>query len=156
SIVSGPLGTGPVNLTGGVLQNANSSIPEYVANSVTLHNAVTLINANTTIGGPAAPAAGAGGDINLAGPVTLRGASDTVNVVAGITSTISGNISGTGARTKAGAGPLLLSGNNTFGGGVTVNPTTGVLGNVGNLIVGSATALGTGLLTLAGGTLQDD
>ena len=47
---------------------------------------------------------------------------------------------------------MLLSGNNTFTGGVTVTAgTTGFLGNVGDLIVGSNTALGMGLLTLNGG-----
>src|SRR5262249_6742201 len=72
-LVSGPLGTGPVNLTGGVLQNANTTATsagqnQYTGAAITLHNAVNLINANFIIG--AGNALG-GGDINLAGPVNI-------------------------------------------------------------------------------------
>jgi len=121
-------------------------------NAITLHNTFNFINANTTVAGGSQVNAGAGGNITLAGPVTLGGASNTVGVSSGFDFTISGNISGTGQLTKTNTGALLLSGNNTFSGGVTVNATAGVNGNVGNLIVGSDTALGTGVLTLNGGT----
>ena len=159
NITNGPLGTGAINLTGGTFQNGNTSVPDFLANSITLHNAITLANASATIAGGAASAAGAGGNVNLAGPMSITGNANSVSVDGNSSSfnlTFSGNISGSGSLTKAGAGPLLLSGNNTFSGGVNVTAGAGVLGNVGNLIVGSNTALGTGLLTLAGGTLQDD
>ena len=53
---------------------------------------------------------------------------------------ISDAISGSGALKVAGAGELTLSGNNTFSGGVTIES--------GRLVVGSATALGTGTVTV--------
>src|SRR5262249_41166589 len=117
---------------------------------------LTLINANIVVAGGAATNSGAGGNITLAGPVTLGGANNTVGVSSGFNFTISGNIGGTGALTQNNVGALLLSGNNTFTGGVTLSAGSGVTGNVANLIVGSNTALGAGVLTLNGGTLQDD
>src|SRR5262249_42548100 len=131
--------------------------PGFDGNAITLHSTINLINASTTVAGPAATAtAGAGGNITLAGPMILNGAANTVAVTSGFDFTISGPISGPGQLTKTNTGALLLSGNNTFSGGVTVSAGSGLLGNVGNLIVGSDTALGTGVLTLNGGTLQDD
>ncbi|MGF0068499.1 beta strand repeat-containing protein [Candidatus Spyradosoma sp. SGI.093] len=53
---------------------------------------------------------------------------------------ISDAISGAGALKLSGAGSLTLSGNNTFSGGVTIES--------GRLVVGSATALGTGTVTV--------
>lgn len=157
AVTKGPLGTGPTNLTGGVLQNGNTGVADYSVNSVTLHNAVTLINTSTVIGGPATTAAGDGGEMTLAGPVTVGGANNNFGTAVGFGFTISGNISGTGNLNRANnSGGMLLSGNNTFSGGVTVTGVAGVLGNVGNLVVGSGTALGTGIATLNGGTLQDD
>ena len=164
-ISSGPLGTGAVNLTGGLttnyatLQNASTVVSEYVVNSITLHNAITLTNANALIGGNApsvsngtySAAAGAGGDINLGGTVTVTGNSN-LNVANGINFTISGNVVGPNGNliaNNAYHGPLMLTGNNSaLAGGITVSG--------GTLVVGSSTALGTGILTLAGGTLQDD
>lgn len=158
-VTKGPHGTGAVNPTGGVIQNANTNVADYSVNSVTLHNALTLINAATIIGGPAVTTAGAGGDMIFGGPVTVGGENNNVGVAVDMNVTMSGTISGTGNLNRAGAtntGALLLSGNNTFTGGVTVTAGGGVLGNVGNPIVGSDTALGTGVVTLNGGTLQDD
>ena len=64
--------------------------------------------------------------------------------------TISGPITGSGAITKVGLGAMLLSGSNAFSGGVNAN--------AGTVIVGSPTALGAGVgvVTMAGGTIQDD
>ncbi|HEV2970839.1 MAG TPA: autotransporter-associated beta strand repeat-containing protein [Pirellulales bacterium] len=47
---------------------------------------------------------------------------------------------------KSGAGALVLSGNNTFSGGIALN--------AGTLFIGSNSALGLGTLTAGGGTLQ--
>ena len=154
--INGPLGTGALNLTGGIFQASATNVPDLTVNAITLYNAITLINANTIVAGGAPTNSGAGGNITFAGPVTLSG-TNTVGVTYGFNFPISGNISGTGNLTKTNVGAMLLSGNNTFTGCVTVTAgTTGVLGNVGDLIVGSNTALGTGLLTLNGGVLQDD
>ncbi len=56
------------------------------------------------------------------------------------------NISGVGKLTKAGTGTLSLTGQNSFSGGVEIKG--------GTLETFSATALGTGTVTLTGGTLS--
>ncbi|MEY5025155.1 MAG: hypothetical protein RLZZ244_683, partial [Verrucomicrobiota bacterium] len=58
----------------------------------------------------------------------------------------SGAIAGAGALTKQGAGDLTLATSNTFSGGVQLQ--------AGRLILANAQALGTGLLTIAGGSLD--
>ena len=131
-IVRGPLGTGPINLTGGVLQNANTGLTDYAVNSITLHNNIMLANANTTIGGPAASTtgnAGGGGDILLAGQVTVLGNNNTVSVVPGINFTIAGPVQFNGALTKANTGPMLLSSANSLAGGVNVTGGSLIVGN---------------------------
>ncbi|WP_296347944.1 autotransporter-associated beta strand repeat-containing protein [Reyranella sp.] len=64
--------------------------------------------------------------------------------------TISQAIGGAGGLTKSGAGTLLLSANNSYSGGTTING--------GTLRIGSNTALGSGSggITFNGGTLQYD
>ncbi len=64
----------------------------------------------------------------------------------GLAATWSGILSGSGTLHKVGAGVLTLSGSNSFAGGVTLDE--------GALAVGSNTALGTGTVTVASGTLQ--
>jgi fibronectin-binding autotransporter adhesin len=55
-------------------------------------------------------------------------------------------VSGTAALTKTGTGILQLSGTNTFSGGFTLS--------AGTVVMSGTSALGTGSLTLAGGTLD--
>ena len=62
------------------------------------------------------------------------------------TATISARVAGTNGLAKLGSGRLLLSGNNTYSGGTTVND--------GTLIVGHANGLGTGGLTVNGTALH--
>lgn len=84
---------------------------------------------------------------------------------AATTLTLSGAIGGSGAVTKGGAGVLLLSGNNTFGGTLSVHAGTlqigsinntsadGVLGNSGNAVqLGKSGTANTATLRYAGGT----
>lgn len=88
--------------------------------------------------------------------LTASGAS-TVSVGSGLTTTISAAISGTGASlTKSGAGTLILSGANTYSGGVTLSAGTLSLGASSTPTSGTVTSgpLGTGTLTLSGGTLN--
>jgi fibronectin-binding autotransporter adhesin len=59
-----------------------------------------------------------------------------------------GNSGGATSVTKSGAGAWTLSGSNTFSGGVSVTD--------GTLNISSATAIGTGTLTLAAGTTIDN
>ncbi len=78
--------------------------------------------------------------------VQLNGAA-TIDVAAGTTTTLSGAVSGGGSLTKADAGTLVLSGNNSYTGGTVF---TG-----GTLSINSDANLGTasGGLTFNGGTL---
>ena len=109
-----------------VFQNGNTSIAEYAANAVTLHNTFNLINGNVTIG---AGNLDGEGDITLAGTVNLSG-TNSVGVSAGLVNyvtagqptgfTIYGTIQGSGNLSKTGVGTMTLSGANTFTGGASV------------------------------------
>jgi len=59
---------------------------------------------------------------------------------------IAGDISGSGQLSMTGNGTVTLSGNNTYAGGTTVS--------AGTLALNSANALGSGTVTLAGGSLD--
>jgi autotransporter-associated beta strand protein len=81
--------------------------------------------------------------------ISLTGTSPTVNTATGDV-IVAGSISQSGGiygLTKTGTGSLTLSGTNTFGGGLILY--SGVVGAESN------SALGTGTLTLAGGTLRN-
>ncbi len=80
SVTKGPLGVGPVNLTGGVFQNANTGVADFVVNSVnnlSTTQSISSMAGAATIGGPAIGTAAAGGDLNLAGPVNIFGPNNT-------------------------------------------------------------------------------
>ncbi|MGC3967892.1 MAG: autotransporter-associated beta strand repeat-containing protein [Pirellulales bacterium] len=88
-------------------------------------------------------------DLNLGtGAVTL-GANLILTASANIL-TVAGSIGDAGANrsiNKAGSGTLLLSGNNTFGGGLTLD--------AGTLVINHGGALGTGLFTINAGTINN-
>lgn len=86
-------------------------------------------------------AQGANGALNLVNGI---GNTATVTTDNGVTAQIAAPIIGTGKLTKASAGTLVLSGDNTYSGGTAV---TG-----GTLVVRNDNALGTGSLTLSSGT----
>ena len=80
---------------------------------------------------------------------SLSGTNTLTTAISSGTSTYAGNIangSGAVALTQSGPGTLTLSGSNTYSGGTS-------LGN-GTLQIGSANSLGTGGLTVNGGTLD--
>jgi autotransporter-associated beta strand protein len=79
-------------------------------------------------------------------PTTLGAAGGTFDTN-GYTGTFSGQISGTGALIKTGAGTLTLSGNNSYSGGTTVT---------GQLKLAHNNAAGTGAISItsAGGAVQ--
>lgn len=80
-------------------------------------------------------------------PISLPNTSGVVAVNAQVT--LSGNLSGSGSLVKKGTKLVVLSGNNSFSGGVTVEPGSAVPGEDATLVgVGSAGALGTGPLVL--------
>jgi autotransporter-associated beta strand protein len=122
------LGTGMLVLSGGSLQSSGG---------VTLANPFTL-------GGPAT--LGGSNNLTLSGAGNLGGGNSLKVINAG-TTTFSGILSGAGNLDEsAGAGTFVLSGANTYI-GMTVLAS-------GILMVGNNSALGTGTLSLDGGTIQ--
>ena len=75
-------------------------------------------------------------------PIVL--ASDTTLTVANAadTLTLSGNVSGTGGLTLEGSGALLLSGDNSYDGGTTVNSGTLYVTNSAALPAGTSLLVG--------------
>jgi autotransporter-associated beta strand protein len=124
------LGTGLVSLTGGTLAATGEALT--LANNLSLAGTVGL---------------GGSLDLNFAGTATLTG-NCALNVTNTGTTTFANTImesGGSRALTKNGSGLLVLSGANTYSGGTVL--TAGTLG------VGVVNALGTGTLTLRGGTI---
>ena len=78
-------------------------------------------------------------NVVLADPLTITNAATTAAL------TLSGTISGSGGITKTGTGPLVLTGANTFTGGVNLS--------AGSLRVGNNAALGTGTATIGNATV---
>jgi autotransporter-associated beta strand protein len=115
---------------------------------ITNAGGLVTINAGNTLG------LGAGGIDMSAATVNFNlncnvwlGAAQTWAVNTGRVLASTGVIFGSGPLTKSGAGTLTLSGANTYSGGTTIN--------AGTLSFSSASALGTGALTIASGaTLQ--
>jgi len=109
----GPFGTGTLTLNGGSLRPGTGAATTIVVLSNTV-----IFAANTTI-----PTGGNDKPLIFAGPVTLTGDRTlTVNSVTNIT--ISGPITDNGNSyrfTKDGPGTLILTGSNSFSGGITVN-----------------------------------
>jgi autotransporter-associated beta strand protein len=125
------LGTTTVN--GGVLSVAGGSAVAD-ASAVVVGAAGTLsVLASETVGS----VSGSGWVRLEAGTLAVAGAVDAV---------YAGVISGSGALVKSGSAAWTLTGSNDFSGGVTIHE--------GALLLGSDTALGTGTLTVHGGTLS--
>jgi fibronectin-binding autotransporter adhesin len=129
------LGTGTFTISGGSINNT-SGTPVTVAGNVQAWNGnFTFTGAN---------------DLDLGiGNVILGGALETVRqvTVAANTLTVGGNISDgtTTGLTKAGAGNLVLGGNNTYTGATTVN--------AGTLVLTGGSTGGNEVAVAAGGTL---
>jgi autotransporter-associated beta strand protein len=138
SPTSGAFGTGMVTLAGAQLRSGAST-------SRTVANAIT-ISADTTFATVADEKS-----LTFTGPVTLSGATRTLNVLTGTNNssavlTFSGAIGDGGngyGITKNGGGQLTLSGNNTYSGGTIIN--------AGRLNVSTTSGFGTGNVTIASG-----
>lgn len=105
----------------------NNSVSPTGASTLNVQNGVSRAAADTT-----------------SRTLTLDGAGFTT--ISGLIA--NGGASGTLALSKTATGTLLVSGANTFSGGVSLS--------AGTLRVGNAAALGTGMLTWAGGTLSSN
>jgi fibronectin-binding autotransporter adhesin len=84
--------------------------------------------------------------LNDAHTLSLITPGGTIDINHGFDSTFAGNVLGAGVFTKTGAGTLIFTGTNTYGGGTNING--------GTLAVKSGSNLGTGPLRFHGGTLQ--
>ena len=118
--------TGTTTITGGTLAiggDGNLGVDSLVMNGGTL--SVT------------------GSSVTIDNSITIRSSGGTVNNADAVT--LSGVISGTGALTKAGAGTLSLSGDNTYIGATNVN--------AGKLSISSASNLSSADITLTSATL---
>ncbi|MGC8560386.1 MAG: autotransporter domain-containing protein [Phycisphaerae bacterium] len=115
--------------------SAGYSIPlTFETGAFNVNGVLTLNNASQTIS-----------TLSGTGSVVLTGSNLTFDPAAGVSSTFNGIISGTGTITLDGPGDLFLAGTNTYSGGTIADG--GVLG------VFSSKALGTGNLTIGGGTV---
>jgi autotransporter-associated beta strand protein len=123
--------TGSTTVSAGTL-NITGTLSDSTAVTVA-SGATYIVNSSDTV----ASLAGAGNTV-LNANLTFGDANDT---------TISGILSGPGSIIKAGAGTLILSGTNTYGGGTTIN--------AGTLTLAANDVLyNTGAVTVAGGTLD--
>lgn len=144
-LTSGPLGTGSLSISGGTLSSDASA--RVISNTTSISGNVTFGGAGAIVFdnqlGPTAQ-----GTINLTNNPTL-----TVNNFATV---INSAINTTGALNKSGPGALLISNAaNSFTG---ANVSQGVLAVVNSgvnpaYLGGTGSPLGTGAVTLSGGTL---
>lgn len=139
--------------SGGTIQTSGAGSNTFVDNvssAITLEGDYTFTggstNTNHTLSiGTTVTSAVSGGTTTLTLNGANTGVSGTNTAANAITGVISNGTS-TVAISKSGAGRWVLSGANTFTGGVTVT--------AGTLEVQNNAALGTGTVTLAGGTLS--
>ncbi len=123
-----------------------SSIPGFSGIAVTqTHGSSTdTINSNLSLNNAINIRNNATGNLSVTGTIATTGNTITLDGT-GTSTTVSGNISGTGAIIKNDSGTDTLSGSNTYSGGTTING--------GTLNADRSNALGSGNVTLAGGTL---
>jgi len=131
------------------LANANVNLSATVsvdAGALAIQNSTALGTGVVILNGGALQA-GANG-LDVANAVAVNTSGGTVETD-GNTLTVSGDVAdgnGAGALTKAGAGTLVLTGNNSYSGGTTVEG--------GTLSLGSDTAAGTGAITTLGSVID--
>ena len=112
TLVSGPLGTGPVNAANGTTLMAGGG-------AQTIYNALN-ISGNLTFGGAAAA-----NNLTVNGPVTLVSGGSITVPSAAVTTSINAGISGSGPLVKSGPGTLMLNSSAGYTGATYI--TGGVL-----------------------------
>ena len=133
--------------------SATSSVGIGGSNTLTIN----ATNANGNPAGNGITVQSGSGNHTISSNVALGGDQTWTVTDATNTLTVSGAISdpGTGfILTKAGAGALLLSGDNTFGNGSN-NPQNSFVLSQGTLKLGNSSALGGKILVIDGGTTLD-
>ena len=139
--VGGSLG-GPLTMStgptwGGISMTAATADPTIAAPG----------SGTFTLGSSGIDLSSSANNMTINAPITL-GANQIWNINSGKTLTVGGLLSGNSfGITKNGSGTLTLSASNSFGGGVIIN--------AGTALVGNSFALGTGSVTLNGGTLKN-
>ena len=145
---AGTLMLGDANALGsGGLTFTNTSAARIGATDATgrtVANAITFNNSGTVRFGGGDTGTG---DLTFSGAVSLGGDSRTLDVTPSRTTTFAGLVSD-GGIIKSGTGALALTNPNTYSGGTTLTE--------GTLRVGNNAALGTGTVTLNGGTLSSN
>ena len=136
-----------------ILDNATFDVDTLsVSVATTIDDSTVKVNTSGTMSGTVAITTVTAQGTNNASSATTDSTTASVatfEVGSGATLTISGVISGdSGSLTKTGDGTLTLSETNTYAGGTTVS--------AGTLQVSNASALGTGNVTVSGGTLSID
>jgi autotransporter-associated beta strand protein len=129
--------SGAVSGSGGIVKDGTGLlILSNAANSfggLQINAGQVTLQTNATVTG----LSGSGGSLALSG--------GTLTVNASADSSFGGGVSGSGNLTKSGNGVLTLSASNTYSGGTTLS--------AGTLRAGNDGALGTGALSMAGGTV---
>ena len=115
-------------------------------------------NGTLTLGGSGITVQSGGPASTTINANVALGASQTWTAPSGSTLAVNGNISGSGfGITSAGGGTLVLSGYNTFTGGLSIGSSgTLDINNGGSSATAAPSALGTGTLTLATGATLDN
>jgi len=142
-------GTAALTVTGGTL---------YIGTGGIVSNVTGQTQKITLSGGVVGALGNWSSSMNMSlvagtGPITFQAANSSATAE---NITLSGNLSNgasNGGLTKTGAGTLTLSGANTYSGGTTLNAGTLALNN-GASGTTTSSAIGTGTLTIAGGTID--
>ncbi len=150
---SGGLWSAAANWSGGSVASGTGATADFSTLDITSDNTVHL-NSSFTVGQLAFGDLSASNNwtldnnANSANVLTLAVASGTPTItVNNQTATISAVVAGSQGLAASGAGTLVLSGANTYGGGTTINSGA-------RLVAANTSALGTGAVTLNGGTLR--
>ena len=131
--------SGLISDSGALVQNGSGTL---TLTHVNTYSGATTIGIGATL---AITGTGSLGSGSYAGNITDNGA---LAMSSSANQTLSGLISGsTGSLSYTGGGTLTLSGNNSYGGGTTLT---------GTLVLNNGSGLGTGTVTLSGGTLQSN
>ncbi|MEI6486249.1 MAG: autotransporter domain-containing protein [Sphingomonadales bacterium] len=134
-VTQGALLTLPVTPPAPVIPDIDTAVSSYTTTQL----GAGQVNPNFTGGTLLVDAAG-----TYTTNFTIQSQGGTIDTN-GLNAQFSGNFSGVGSLTKAGAGTLLLSTANSYSGGTYVN--------AGTIVMGDAAAFGTGAVSLGSGTI---